>query len=111
MKLSKIQRSYLYNALAVVGVFIVLYALQLTGLIGRYYQGILLTLLINIVLTVSLNLATGFLGQLTLGHAGFVSVGAYTAALISLRSGLPEAVAFPIALAIGAYRVLTSEVK
>jgi hypothetical protein len=41
----------------------VLYALQLTGLIGRYYQGILLTLLINIVLTVSLNLATGFLAS------------------------------------------------
>lgn len=101
MKLSKIQRSYLYNALAVIAVFVVLYVLQLTGLIGRYYQGILLTLLINIVLTVSLNLATGFLGQLTLGHAGFVSVGAYTAALISLRSGLPEAVAFPIALVSG----------
>ena len=101
MKKNSITRSYLINLVAVIAGFIILYALQLTGVIGRYYQGILLTLLINIVLTVSLNLATGFLGQLTLGHAGFVSVGAYTAALISLRSGLPEQVAFPIALISG----------
>ena len=99
--MKNIQRSYLINFAAIVGTFVILYVLQLTGVIGRYYQSILLTLLINIVLTVSLNLATGFLGQLTLGHAGFVSVGAYTAALISLRSGLPENVAFPIALISG----------
>jgi branched-chain amino acid transport system permease protein len=99
--MKKIQREYLINFAAAVIIFVILYVLQLTGVIGRYYQSILLTLLINIVLTVSLNLATGFLGQLTLGHAGFVSVGAYTAALISLRSGLPEAVAFPIALICG----------
>ena len=99
--MKKIQREYLINFAAAAIIFVVLYVLQLTGVIGRYYQSILLTLLINIVLTVSLNLATGFLGQLTLGHAGFVSVGAYTAALISLRSGLPETVAFPIALISG----------
>ncbi len=98
---NNMKRAYLINFAAAAGIFIVLYVLQLTGIIGRYYQSILMTLLINIVLTVSLNLATGFLGQLTLGHAGFVSVGAYTAALISLRSGLPENVAFPIALVSG----------
>ncbi len=101
MKKHSMSRSYLFNLATVVAIFVVLWALQISGLIGRYYQGILLTLLINIILTVSLNLATGFLGQLTLGHAGFVSVGAYTAALISLRSGLPENVAFPIALISG----------
>lgn len=98
---NNMKRAYLINFAAAVAIFILLYVLQLTGVIGRYYQSILMTLLINIVLTVSLNLATGFLGQLTLGHAGFVSVGAYTAALISLRSGLPENVAFPIALVSG----------
>jgi branched-chain amino acid transport system permease protein len=99
--MKKLQRAYLLNFAAVLASFVVLYALQLSGVVGRYYQGIFLTLLINIILTVSLNLATGFLGQLTLGHAGFVSVGAYTAALISLRSGLPEGIGFPIALLSG----------
>ena len=33
---------------------------------------------INVILAVSLNVATGYLGQLPLGHAGFMAVGAYT---------------------------------
>jgi branched-chain amino acid transport system permease protein len=52
-------------------------------------------------MAVSLNLATGFLGQLVLGHAGFMSVGAYSAALFTMYSGLPEMISFPIALIIG----------
>ena len=38
---------------------------------------------VNIILAVSLNLVTGFLGQLSLGHAGFMSVGAYSPAACS----------------------------
>ncbi len=44
-----------------------------------------------VILAVSLNLVLGFLGQLSLGHCGFMAIGAYTAALLSLaceRSGL-----------------------
>ena len=44
---------------------------------------------INIILASSLNLATGYLGQLTLGHAGFMSVGAYVSALCSIHLELP----------------------
>ena len=51
-----------------------------------------ITVGINIILAVSLNVATGYLGQLPLGHAGFMAVGAYTCALFtkyspSARSG------------------------
>jgi branched-chain amino acid transport system permease protein len=99
--MNKIQRAYLYNGLAVIGVFALLLLFQLTGIIDRYYQGILLTILINIILTVSLNLVNGYLGQLCLGHAGFMSVGAYAAALFTLHSGLPSMIAFPIALVLG----------
>lgn len=53
------------------------------GTLKRYEQGILMTVFINIILAVSLNLTTGFLGQLALGHAGFMSVGAYAAAVFS----------------------------
>ena len=44
------------------------------------------TICINIILAVSLNLITGFTGQFSLGHAGFMSIGAYTCALITLRN-------------------------
>lgn len=37
---------------------------------------------VNIILAVSLNLTVGFLGELTLGHAGFMSVGAYAGCLL-----------------------------
>jgi branched-chain amino acid transport system permease protein len=66
---------------------------------------------VNVVLAVSLNVVNGFTGQFSLGHAGFMAVGAYTAAKVSLAVagmrivGLPEAVsdqlAFALALAAG----------
>jgi branched-chain amino acid transport system permease protein len=48
--------------------------------IGYYYQDIFLVAGINIVLAVSLNLVNGFTGQFSLGHAGFMAVGAYASA-------------------------------
>jgi branched-chain amino acid transport system permease protein len=46
---------------------------------------ILVTAFINVVLAVSLNVVNGFTGQFSLGHAGFMAVGAYTSAMITLR--------------------------
>lgn len=45
------------------------------GFISSYYQKILLQVGIYIIAAVSLNVATGYLGQLPLGHAGFMAVG------------------------------------
>jgi branched-chain amino acid transport system permease protein len=69
------------------------------------------TIGVNVVLAVSLNVVNGFTGQFSLGHAGFMAVGAYTAAKVSLALaglrllGLPDAVsdqlAFALALAAG----------
>jgi branched-chain amino acid transport system permease protein len=66
---------------------------------------------VNVVLAVSLNVVNGFTGQFSLGHAGFMAVGAYTAAKITLALAgvkvtfLPEAVSdqlvFAVALAAG----------
>ena len=47
---------------------------------NRYYLGISIDIAINIILAVSLNLINGHTGQFSLGHAGFMAVGAYTAA-------------------------------
>jgi branched-chain amino acid transport system permease protein len=65
---------------------------------------------VNVVLAVSLNVVNGFTGQFSLGHAGFMAVGAYTAAKVSLALagvrivGLPEIVSdeLAFALALGA---------
>ena len=54
-----------------------------------------------VVMAVSLNLTVGVLGELSLGHAGFMSIGAYTAALFTLHMDLPGMVEFPLALLVG----------
>lgn len=76
-----------------------------SGLLNRQYTSLLVPIAINVMLAVSLNLVTGFLGELSLGHAGFMSIGAYTGALISLNLGktgiLPEQVAFAAAVLCG----------
>lgn len=51
---------------------------------NRYHLGIIVDIGINIILAVSLNLINGHTGQFSLGHAGFMAVGGYTAAKISL---------------------------
>src|SRR4051794_25856034 len=58
-----------------------------SGMFNRYYLGIAVDVGINIILAVSLNLINGHTGQFSLGHAGFMAVGAYTAAKITLSFG------------------------
>src|SRR5215207_3144184 len=49
-----------------------------------YYARIIMLAGINVVLAVSLNLITGFTGQFSIGHAGFMAVGAYTSAYVTV---------------------------
>jgi branched-chain amino acid transport system permease protein len=81
--------------------------------IGPYYYDIILGIGINIILAVSLNLVNGYTGQFSLGHAGFMSVGAYTAAcfttfgtsVLGMLSGLgpflSNSIFFGMALLLG----------
>lgn len=55
--------------------------------IDDYYLDIFLNIGINVILAVSLNLVNGHTGQFSLGHAGFMAVGAYTAASVTLYAG------------------------
>lgn len=77
---------------------IVLAGLNL-GLIDDYVMATIATLCINIVLAVSLNLITGFTGQFSLGHAGFMAIGAYATGLITIA--IPTAGGFALGLAVG----------
>src|SRR3954469_12673355 len=58
--------------------------LQISDHIDPYHLDVLIGIGINIILAVSLNLVNGYTGQFSLGHAGFMSVGAYFAAAVSL---------------------------
>ena len=60
---------YVINLALVVGFYFLLTGLISSGIITNYWTGILITVGINIILAVSLNIATGYLGQLPLGHA------------------------------------------
>lgn len=55
--------------------------------INPYYYDILISIGINMILAVSLNLVTGYTGQFSLGHAGFMAVGAYFSAWMTLNFG------------------------
>ena len=78
------------------GIFLLLAALILIGVIDEY-NGQLLTLAgIYAIISLSLNLITGFTGQLALGQAGFMCVGAYTTAICIMRLQLPLAVAIVV---------------
>jgi branched-chain amino acid transport system permease protein len=57
--------------------------------VDPYILQILVTIGISIILALGLNLITGVTGQLSLGHAAFMSIGAFTSAILTIRTGLP----------------------
>lgn len=89
-------RKLVFLALA----FLIIQLLINVRIIKDYQQMTLTTICINIILAVSLNLITGFTGQFSLGHAGFMSIGAYTCAIITLR--MPTVGGFLLGLFAGA---------
>lgn len=80
---------YLVCVALILGVYLLLDSLMVSRTIDRYYAGIIVLVCINIILAVSLNLITGFTGQLSLGHAAFMSIGAYIGAMLSMKLNLP----------------------
>ncbi|NLA59166.1 MAG: branched-chain amino acid ABC transporter permease [Firmicutes bacterium] len=68
------------------------------GTIDFYFSGVLVVAWINVILAVSLNLINGFTGQFSLGHAGFMAVGAYVSSLLTIHLNWP----FPVVLMIAA---------
>jgi branched-chain amino acid transport system permease protein len=77
----------LASAAALLLVLLALNAWVMGPSVDGYYRRILLLVGINITMAVSLNLINGFTGQFSLGHAGFMAVGAYAGAAFTLRAG------------------------
>lgn len=81
-----------------------LFAANAFGTSTTYIQGICTTACYTIIMVTSLNLVVGFMGEFSLGHAGFVSVGAYVSAIVSgalAGKGLSDLGLFLIALLVG----------
>lgn len=89
MNMKCMSKKTLVNIGLIIGMFLILFILMTTKVINSYYGGIIILILINIVLAVSLNLIVGFTGQLCLGHAGFMAIGAYVSAVLSVNMKLP----------------------
>lgn len=102
---SKKFRSTLITFGMVVAVFIACQVMISTGAMTRSLKGQLVPICAYIVMAVSLNLTVGISGELSLGHAGFMSVGAFmgTTAAVSLQGVIASApLRLAIAMVIGA---------
>ena len=99
----KVNKKTIINIVIMLLAYALVFVLINSGVLSRQYKSLIVPICVNIMLAVSLNLVTGFLGELSLGHAGFMSIGAYSSALISiaLSNTLPPAAAFFIALLCG----------
>jgi len=73
---------------ACIALYLLIMVLMETEVIGSYWQLNIVLICINIILAVSLNLITGFTGQFSIGHAGFMAVGAYMSAVFTVKLGL-----------------------
>ncbi len=74
---------------ACVALFAIMQGCIFTGIIGPFWELNIILICINIILAVSLNLINGYTGQFSIGHAGFMAIGAYTSAVITVKLGFP----------------------
>jgi len=93
-------KSNLAKTAALAAVYVSVLLLVEVGIIDTYLQATMVTICVNIILAVSLNLVTGFTGQFSLGHAGFMAIGAYSTALITMS--MPTIFGFVLGLLVGA---------
>lgn len=83
--------------------FAILYPMLQADMISNKISGLLIPICAYVVMAISLNLTVGFLGELSLGHAGFMSVGAFSGVITvaCMQDGMPAPVKLLIAIIIG----------
>lgn len=89
----------------VAALYIIIAAMLYGGGMSRQLSNMLIPISVYIVLAVSLNLVVGLLGELSLGHAGFMSVGLFSGCLLSiaLSEALPLPLRLPLSMLIGGF--------
>lgn len=88
-KLKKIKISNYVSYVMVAAIMLLAFIVAQTGNLPRSYANLLVQVAYSIILAVSLNLVVGFLGELSLGHAGFMCVGAYMGSYIAMQLAEP----------------------
>jgi branched-chain amino acid transport system permease protein len=76
-------------------------ACEVWPIVNGYTRFVLISLGINVILCASLNLVNGYMGEFSVGHAGLMSVGAYTSAIVTVNLLPMMPGAFPVALLLG----------
>ena len=91
---NKTMRTNLTTYGVVTAAFLVMYILSSMGMLGSSMKGQLIPICAYIVLAVSLNLLVGICGELSLGHAGFMGIGAFTGIIVAalLKDLVPSGV-------------------
>lgn len=82
-------RKYVVSILVLCVVYAIFQVLFRTGLLNSYYERIIRQIGIFSIAALGLNLILGFTGQFTLGHAAFMSIGAYTSAILTTQFQVP----------------------
>lgn len=91
--MKRISKGKILTFFGIIMFYIIIQLLINVGIIDSYIQLNIVLIGINIILAVGLNLITGFTGQFSLGHAAFMSIGAYTSAILTAKLGQPFIVA------------------
>lgn len=88
--LNKTTRSNAVTYLVVFAAFILCQILSSGGHMSNSFKGLLVPICAYVVMAISLNLTVGIMGELSLGHAGFMSIGAFTGVItaVSLQSSI-----------------------
>lgn len=83
--------------------YIVVQLLSAAGLLTNSFAGQLVPICSYVILAISLNLTVGILGELSLGHAGFMSVGAFSGTLfwVTIGASMPQPLALFISFVVG----------
>ena len=104
MNMKKDTKSAFLTYGIVIAAYAIMQALVMTGNISSLLKGLLVPLCIYSIMAVSLNLTVGILGELSLGHAGFMCVGAFTGAFFSkcMNGAMPDGLRFFLAIVLGA---------
>ncbi|MBQ0001213.1 MAG: branched-chain amino acid ABC transporter permease [Clostridiales bacterium] len=103
MKMNKTTKNNMITYLMVIAAYVIVQTMSSTGHLSRLLSGLLVPICVYTIAAVSLNLVVGFSGELSLGHAGFMCVGAYASSIFSnIASDMPSVPRFIIAVLIGA---------
>ena len=85
--MNALRKKDLLTLVACAVLFAVMQGLMMAEIIGPFWELNIVLICINIILSVSLNLINGYTGQFSIGHAGFLAVGAYTGAIVTVKLG------------------------